>query len=216
MDYQGNYFPEEQDEKASKTYRTIKGIFKWTMYGISFLLYGALFVIIFINRDSKILETNYMSSFISVESIDTDDIELFRINAKEFMNDDGSLQLYNVDYSDEYNFIEMGVKFNANKLTDGDNGDCLDYELIDSDGNNYELVNRITDDGGRYGFSRLCFSGIDIDLDSNDLRYENNPEKERTDVTYTLIITHRDDKKEIHRFLVYDNSVTFMETDYEN
>lgn len=230
MDYQGNYFPEEQDENSSKTYRVVKGIFKWTMYGISFLLYAVLFVILFINRDSKILEKNYMAELSVFDGVDTDDIDLYRINTRDFMNeiesedsdnesdlDPGSLQVYNVDYSDEYGVIEIGIKFNANKLTGGDNGDALEYVLTDSQGNTYPLVHRVTDSGGRYGFARICFSGLDIDLDSNDLRYEEGKtDIVRTDVSYKLAVSKKSDGHLLYEFNIYDNTVTFGSTDYED
>lgn len=214
MDYQGNYFPKEHDENESVTYRRIKGLFKWTMYGISFLLYAVIFVVIFTSRDSKILEKNYVATMNDFSSIDTKTVELYRINAKEFMNEDGSLQIYNVDYYNDLKAIEIGLKFNAKKQTNGDKGDCLEYKLVDSENNSYTLSNKITDDGGRYGFSRLCFTGIDIDLSSNDLKFEGADKEKRSQTTYTLIIYHGE--KELHKFLIYDNSVTFYETDYDD
>ncbi len=214
MDYQGNYFPEEHDENESVTYRRIKGLFKWTMYGISFLLYAVIFFVIFTSRDSKILEKNYVATMNEFSAINTEEVELYRINAKEFMNDDGSLQIYNVDYYNELNAVEIGLKFNAKKQTGGDKGDCLEYVLIDSEENSYTLSNKITDDRGRYGFARLCFTGIDIDLASNDLRFEGGDNANRSQTTYTLIIYHNG--IELHKFLIYDNSVTFYKTDYDD
>lgn len=216
MDYQGNYFPEEKDENESKVYRIIKGIFKWTMYSLSFIVYAILFTVLFINRDSKILEKNYMASLPVMENVDTDSLELFRINTKVFMNEDGSMQLHNVDYSDEYGVMEIGVKFNAKKLTDNDRGDCLNYVLSDAKGNTYNLEKIVTDSGGRYGFARICFTGLDIDLDSNDLRYDaEHPTELRSNEVYTLTVTRKSDGKNIYVFTIYDNSVTFTRTDYE-
>ena len=229
MDYQGNYFPEEQDENESKIYRTVKGIFKWTMYGISFVVYGIILFLIFINRDSKILETNYMAELDEVNAVDTDDIELYRMNTKIFMNDDGSLQLHNVDYSDEYGILELGIKFNAKKLTDGVYEDSLIYVLEDSNGNKYEEVNSVSDRGGRYGFERVCFRGVKISLDSNDLRFNNtlygavkpaltvsNAEIIRDKTKFTLSVYHASDNELIFKFDLYDNSVTFHHTEYED
>lgn len=218
MDYQGNYFPEDRDERESKVYRTVKGIFKWTMYGISFVIYAIIFYMLIVNSDSDILETNYMISEIAqLENEDPDDMELYRINAKVFMNEVGSLQLYNVDYSDEYGLLEMGIKFNAKKLTNNERGDCLSYKLYDSEGNVYPLEYVKTDSGGRYGFTRICFTGIDIDLDSNDLRYDaatsNAP---RTDISYKLDVYRKSDNELLFTFDVYDNTVTFTRTDYDD
>lgn len=217
MDYQGNYFPEEHDENESKIYRIVKKIFKWTMYGISFVIYALIFYILIINRDSKIIETNYFSELPQIGNVDTETMELYRINSRVFMNEDGSIQLHNIDYSDEYGLLEIGVKFNANKLTDGDHGDCLNYILTDSDGNTYPCVYLKTDSGGRYGFSRLCFTGIDFDLDSNDLRYDTEKSTEvRTNNIYKLAVTRKSDNELLYEFTIYDNSTTFSKTEYED
>lgn len=172
MDYQGNYFPEDEDERQSVTYKRVKGFFKWTMYGISFVVYALLFYFIFVNRDPALLEENYMHTVAGYTDTDFSGIDLLRINPPQFMNDDGSLQVYNVDYAPELGLMEMGIRFNAKKLTEGDRGDVLEYKLEDSDGNAYKLVHKITDSGGRYGFSRICFEGLKPDLSSNDLEIE--------------------------------------------
>lgn len=216
MDYQGNYFPEDRDERESKVYRTVKNIFKWTMYGISFVIYAIIFYMLIVNRDSDILETNYMAELPQYENIDTDDITLYRINPQIFMNEDGALQVYNVDYSDEHGFLELGLKFNAKKMTDGDNGDTLYYVLYDSNENIYPVEYYKTDSGGRYGFTRICFSGLDIDLDSNDLRYDpENASNTRTVTAYHLSVYRKSDDKLLFDFDIYNNSVTFNKTDYD-
>lgn len=228
MDYQGNYFPEDHDENESKTYRKIKGVFKWTMYGISFLLYAVIIIMLFVNRNSGILETNYMSSVVDFKESDYDDVKLFRINAKDFMNDLGSLQLYNIDYSQDYSLLEIGVKYNVKKILNSDENENLVYVLKDSDGNTYDLVNTVIDSRGRYGFARLCFKNVNIDLDSNDLRYNMAQSGalvpavpsadalcKRSNVSYQFLILSPSGET-IHKFTIYDNSVTFNSTEYEN
>ena len=218
MDYQGNYFPEEHDQNESIIYRTVKGIFKWTMYGISFVIYAIIIYMMFVNKDSKILERNYMLDNVS----NAEETALYQINTRVFMNDDGSLQLHNVNYYQEYGYVEIGIKFNAKKLTDSDYGDCLDYVLTDDKGNTYNLVNKVLDKGGRYGFARICFENVSIDLDSNDLRYNlestSDSEKpiERDETTYELSVYKKGDSKPIYEFKLYDISTTFNKTDYND
>jgi len=126
------------------------------------------------------------------------------------------MQLYNVDYADEYDLLELGIKFNS-KLTNDDQGDCLSYTLTDSNGNSYQMVNKITDSGGRYGFARICFEQVDIDLDSNDLRYtDENEQKQRIETSYKLSVRRKSDNELLFEFELYDNSVTFSRTDYED
>ncbi len=217
MDYQGNYFSEDHDENESKVYKVVKGTFKWTMYGLSFLVYAILFFVLIVNRDSDIIETNYLHEISGYEYIDTDKTELIRINTREFMNDDGSIQLHNIDYHEQESLIEIGVKFNANKHTSGEGENTIRCELYDSEGNRYELKNEVFDEGGRYGFMRVAFRGTNIDLDSNDLRYdEDSPTKTRTNVSYKLDIIRVSDNETLHTFEVYNNKTTFNKTDYND
>lgn len=216
MDYQGNYFPKDRDENESKTYKTIKGIIKWTMYGISFIIYALIFYILIVNRDSDILEKNHIKSVIG-DHINTDTSTLYQINTRIFMNDDGSLQTINVNYSDEYEFLEIGIKYNARKLTDGYSKDSLSYILYDSEGNVYPLVKIVEDHSRRYGFSRLCFSNVNFDLDSNDLRYDvEKPEGNRTGISYYLDIVRKSDNNKLFTFEIYNNATTFSKTEYNN
>ena len=224
MDYQGNYFDEERDENESKIYRTVKGIFKWTMYGISFIIYAFIIYMMIANRDSKILKKNYMLEDYSLSN----EPIIYRINTKLFMNDDGSMQVYNIDYSPEHQLIEIGVKFNAKKLTYSQYDDCLIYVLTDQNGKHYELTNIVTDKGGRYGFARMTFKDITIDLNSNDLRYSpflNASIKpafdasngfERTNNELYLTVYKKSDNELLHEFKIYDNSVTFNTSDYND
>ena len=257
MDYQGNYFPEEHDENESKVFRNVKRIFKWSMYGISFIVYGILIFLLFINRDSDILETNYMTDVRGMSDVDGNDIDLYRINTRIFMNELGSLQLYNVDYAHEYGLIEIGVKFNVNKLlnpdhdervdaflnnnesydtgldyfisSDEDYTNALDYILTDSNGNTYKLVNKVNDSGGKYGFARICFEGISLDLKSNDLKYNGalvnavtpvtsdaSQLWQRSDVKYTLTVVNRLNNTTLYEFILYDNSTVFNSTEYND
>lgn len=229
MDYQGNYFPEEHDENESKAYRYVKGAFKWTMYGISFVLYAVIIYLLFSNSDSDILETNYMGDLPQFKNVEKDDIELYRINTTTFMDEDGSMQLYSIDYSDEYGIIEIGVKYNAKKLTNSEYGDPLNFVLTDSNGNKYKLVKKIIDSNGRYGFYRISFEGFDIDLDINDLRYnsyvtnaftpafaDKSFSNKRDSTSYRLAIYRKSDGKLLSDFELYNNSVTFSKTDYQD
>jgi len=220
MDYQGNYFPDEHDENESKIYKTVKRIFKWTMYGISALVYIAIFYVLIANRDSNVLEKNFFNSIEGYEDIKYDEMQVYRINTRIWMNDDGSLQLHNIDYSEKCKLLEIGVKFNANKLTDGEYGDSLDFVLKDINGNTYQIVNIVTDSNGRYGFYRVCFGGIDFDLNSNDLRYDpQSAAGPKLIEKFSLTVLRKSDGKVIpvtleddlpvNEFIIYDNQTTF-------
>ena len=228
MDYQGNYFPDEHDENESVTYRRVKGFFKWTLYGISFLIYAIVIVTLILNRDNKILKKNYWATLHADEEINLKTVEMYHINTKDFMEEYGTLQLHNVDYTPEYGYLEIGVKFNAKKLTSGDYTENVTYVLTDNNGNTYVAKNIVKDGRGRYGFARICFSDVKLDLDSNDLNYnmaligsilpalpDDSINKERSDVRYTLSVYRISDGELLYDFDVYDNSVTYTKTEYE-
>lgn len=214
MDYQGNYFTDEPDEPTPKPLRIIKGIFKWSMYGISFIIYALLFYIIFANRDSKILEKNYMHQITGFNECINEQSELYRINTPKFMNEDGSIQLHNIDYSDEFGILELGIKYNSNKHSSDDTNNCLKYVLTDSTGQEYTFANTLTEKRGRYVFERICFIGLDIDLNSNELRYDYESKPDRTVTQYKLKIYKNDSNEPLEEFVIYDNSITFNRTEY--
>ena len=162
MDYQGNYFPEEHDERESKTYRTVKGIFKWTMYGLSFLVYAIIFFVIFSSCDSRIITRNYYGGYI--ENFDPAGETVYRLNTEEFMNYDGSVQLSDIDYSDKYGFLEVGVKLNAKKQLGGNKDERFEAVLTDNLGNTFTLAGVQRDTNLRYSFARFSFSGVALDL----------------------------------------------------
>lgn len=219
MDYQGNNFPEERDERESKTYRTVKGIFKWTMYGISFLVYAIIFYLLFANRDSKILDRMYFTEEArEIAASESGEFEVYRINSADFMNYYGTLQLYSNYYAEDAKVLEIGLKYNAKELADGKT-DSFYYTLTDSDGNEYECTNIVTDSHGRYGFARVCFSGVDLKLDLNDLRYkadaDENKSGSRVNTIWYFKIKRIDDGSEVGSFAVYKNSTVFSKVDYE-
>ncbi|MBO4452551.1 MAG: hypothetical protein J5793_01320 [Clostridia bacterium] len=224
MDYQGDYFPEERDERESKSYRIIKNIFKWTMYGCSLIVWILVIYFIIINGDKDIIKKNYMTDISGYGDIDTESVKIYRINPSVFMNEDASMQVYNVDYAPEYGLLEMGIRFNATKLTDGNNGDVLSYVLRDSEGNEYALVNRICEKNGRNGFARICFAGLEIDLESNIYKLRNKADENGdiplpvSDVTYTLSVYYDPENagsEPLFVFTIYNNDTVVNTGEYK-
>lgn len=217
MDYQGNYFPEDRDERESKIYRRVKGAFKWTMYGISFLIYIIIFYVIFSNRDSKILDDMYFTpSVVQQAEEQGDDFRFFCINASDFMNYDGTVQLYHIYYAEDCDTIEIGVKVNTKKLTDGDS-DGLRFVLSDSNGNTFEPANIVTDAHGKYAFARVCFENVDLKLDLNDLRYERpeGQEDKRENTIWYFSIKHTEKDTSLETLTIYKNNTVFTKADFE-
>ena len=218
MDYQGDYFPEDRDERESNVYRIVKNVFKWSMYACSLVVWVLVIYFIIVNGDKDIVKENHITDISGYENLDTDKLLLYRVNPRVFMDEEASLQVYNVDYAPDFGLLEMGVRFNSTKLTDGDNGDVLRYVLSDSDGNVYEMINKITQKSGRNGYARICFSGVNIDLNSNDLKYAGENGEPRTDTVYTLSVLFKpqdaEEETELYLFTIYNNNTVFYETDY--
>ena len=230
MDYQGNYFKDDDiDENESKIHKTVRLIFKYILYGFSLIVWVLIIYFLIVNRDRDIVTENYMHELETLQNVDTDKITLTRINPREFMNYDGSVQVYNVDYSDEFGLLELGVKYNVNKvgvqLSDGTFKTLEpEFVLTDSDGTRYNIAYTKNESGGRYAFYRICFEGICIDLESNDLKFEAakeaDPEFRRTSKAYYLYIYDKNDprgenREEIEKFLIYNNNAVVYPTDYD-
>ena len=62
MDYEGKYFPDEDDGRQSKTGKTVKKIFKYLIYGISFLVYAILIYRIIATSDLDLVEQMIFTS----------------------------------------------------------------------------------------------------------------------------------------------------------
>lgn len=56
MDYEGKYFPDEDDGRQSKSGKIVKKIFKYLIYGISFLVYAILIYRIIATSDLDLVE----------------------------------------------------------------------------------------------------------------------------------------------------------------
>ena len=228
MDYQGNYFKEEHDERESKTYRVVKGIFKWTMYAISFLIYGIIFYMIFANRDSKILKNMYFTDEAIQQAAEMGDAyNVYQVNPKEFMNGNGTFQIYNVYYAEDSNLLEIGIKFNKKKLCEND-ASKMTVTLKDSEGNVYTPVNILKDEHGKYGFLRICYGNINLNLSQNDLKFKPDGEHktgDRKDIKYTLQAfspckyynetKEKEEPEYKENFKIYDNSTVFTRTDFD-
>lgn len=202
MDYQGNYFPEEHDERESKTYRVVKGVFKWTMYGLSFIVYAIIFFMIFSSCDSKIISRNYYGNY--VENFDAGSDTLYRLNTEEFMNYDGSVQLSDIDCSEKYGFLEVGVKLNARKQLDGDKDEPFEAVLTDNFGNTFALAGVQRDTNLRYSFARFTFADVQLDFSEHE-----NGEPSDDYGRYLTLTIYRADGDVIDSFTVYHGDGTW-------
>ena len=167
MDYEGKYFPDEDDGRQSKTGKTVKKIFKYLIYGISFLVYAILIYRIIATSDLDLVEQMIFTSETRAEAERLgDDFDLYYVFPETFMNNDATIQIKNCYYAAAQGEYELGTRYSS-EIT-GDNMETeLLYTLTDSRDNEYPLVNRVRDTKDKYVFERLCFSNVAFDLSEN-------------------------------------------------
>lgn len=167
MDYEGKYFPDEDDGRQSKSGKIVKKIFKYLIYGISFLVYAILIYRIIATSDLDLVEQMIFTAETRSEAGQAGgDFALYTVFPEEFMNDDGTIQLKNCYYASEQGEFELGVRYSS-KAAGGDGSTELLYTLTDSKGNEYPLVNRVRGTKDKYVFERICFGDVAFDLSEN-------------------------------------------------
>ena len=154
--------------EPSKAYRIVRGCFKGLLYGASALVWILIFYILFSTRDSKLLDRMYFTDATRSAADATKDYRIYQLYTGDFMNENGSIELRNLYYAPESGELEIGVKYNK-KLTDGNTTDGIQYVLTDQNGTEYALVRLETDVIGRYGYARVCFSGLSIPLAEEEI-----------------------------------------------
>ena len=187
----------------SKAYRILRGCFKGVLYGASALVWILIFYTLFSTRESKLLKRMYFTDATHSVAAETEDYRVYQLYTGGFMNRDGSIELRNLWYAPETGELEIGVKYNK-KLIDTSLDNPVRYVLTDQDGKEYPLVRLEQDAIGRYGYARVCFSGLSI------------PVKEEDDwkLTLTLSLYHPDTDRPLSTYISDDrlqeiNNATF-------
>ncbi len=178
-------YDEVRDERESKTFRLIKNILKWTVYGLSALVWILILAVVFSTRESKIYEQMMFTEATEKLAEQTEDYRVHQVYIKEFMNDSGDITLSSNTcyYAPETGELTVGVRYNK-KLTDSDTTDSIRYVLKDQDGNEYSAVVLDEDAIGRYGYARVCFTGLSLPLAEID-----SQSKQTGDGTFVLTLT---------------------------
>lgn len=196
MDYEGKYFPDEDEEELSQSKKRRKKITKYIFYGIVALVYIVSFFILFSNCESDLYEEiNFSEKAKKIYEEDPESFVVYEVHPQIFMNYLGSVQIDGVAYTPTANELELGIKFNKKLITDGKEPRFL---ITDTNGNNYEVCSVITDEKGRYKYMRISYADIKLNLDENV--YTNPNFKEAAEgegeafdtVKYTLIIEYSD------------------------
>jgi hypothetical protein len=173
MDYKGYNDIDEEELDPNNPWDTasvkrVKRIFKILFYSISFIIYAALFFVIFTSCDPGMFDKMFFTEKTrSMAQQSPDTFKVYKVQTKDFMNYDGSVELANIYYAKDSEELEVGVKFNLKKLTNGKIEDALIFILKDSNGNYYTTVNEVYDSNRKYGYARVTFSSVKLDLQQN-------------------------------------------------
>ena len=206
-------------EEPSKAYRVVRGCFKGVLYGASALVWILIFYVIFSTRESKLMDQMVFTDATRNFADKTrEEYLVSRLYPADFMNQDGSIEVGGVYYSEGTHELEIGVKYNK-KLTDGDTADGIRFVLTDQEGTEYLITQLKTDAIGRYGYARICFQGILLPLseeDGGELRltlflYRNGTERPLA----THISADRTEEINDAKFVIYDDSTVISSVKYD-
>ena len=216
MDYRGDYFADDENEGLSKKAIKRKKIRRIIFYGLVFIIYLIVFIRFARSCDADLINNVYLSSEARQAYRSGAELTVYRVNTKEFMNYDGTLQLKNVVYAESANEMEIGVKYREKDGTP-ENEFTLSYSLDDNLGNRYEICGRVSKKKNGYVYERISFKRVKIDLEYNylnrsseDAAYDGYSEEtsERNRIFYLTVSDAFAGTSE-EPIKVYDNSTTY-------
>ncbi len=239
MDYEGNYFPEqdkrEENENSSKAGKIIKGVFKYTFWGICALVWGLVFYRMFTSGDAKLLEEMYFSddAVVIAEKLG-DNFRVYSVQTTSTMNKGGTIQIYNNYYAADAKEFEIGLKYRMKHFT-GEKDTQLPFEvsLYDGNGKEYSVCNTEFTTKFDYGFARIAFSGIELSFEDNHYENFSLEEYKETSAETSRVTPHMNDDgqvlntknelffivkydgQEIARLQVYHDFVLLEQEEYE-
>lgn len=170
MDF-NNYNGESEEElypHQSKTAKRIKFTFRYLLYGISALIWVGVFYMIFTSCDPGLTNKMVFSNKArEMAQKNPDFFTVYNLQPSDYMNYNGSIQIQNIYYAKDAKELELCVKFNMEKITNDKLNDALIFVLSDSDRNYYPAVNIMTDSNKKYGYARVSFGNVVLNLNDN-------------------------------------------------
>ncbi len=174
MDYEGNYFPDEEYEDISTRKRKAKKIRRIIFYSIIIIVYLILFALMFTNCEPDIYEEYVFSKEAQeIYNSNPNDFKVYEIFPATWMSFDGGIQVKGVAYTPNTNELELGIKYNK-KYIDS-NGVKPTFELryvYGAQEKVFDIVNTVENSSGRYNYLRVSFAIDKLPLDDNP--YINN------------------------------------------
>ena len=217
MDYRGDYFADDENEGLSQKAIKRKKIRRIIFYGLVFIIYLIVFIRFARSCDADLINNVYLSDEArDMFKSDSDGFVLYRVNTKEFMNYDGTLQLKNVVYSETAKEMEIGVKYREKADTPEDVFSLV-YTLGDNLDTKYEICSRVSKKKNGYVYERISFKRVELDLQYNYLNRSSEDEaydgyseekSERNRIIYLTVSDSFSGTSE-DPITVYDNSTSY-------
>jgi|GEM_PF-1325761 len=226
-------YDEVRDERESRTFRLIKNILKWSVYGLSALVWVLILITVFSTRDSKIYDRMMFTEATEQVAEQTDDYRVHQIYIADYMTDKENTKMValsasNCYYAAETGELSVGIKYNKS-LTGSDETDSIRYVLTDQDGNEYPAVVMDEDVIGRFGYARICFTGLSLPLEvQNDRSTQTGDGKfvltltlyRVKDGAFLSTYTKKDGEEIVEvndsAFIVFDANTSSRMADYED
>ena len=231
MDYEGNFFPDEEEKELPRRKKIRKRIIRYSLYGLVIFVYLVAFWVIFTNCEPDTYKDYVFSpAAVKLYEEDPEGFMVYEIFPTVFMNFDGSVQVSGVAYASNAKELELGIKYNKNLLVN-EKGELPEFSIVDTDGKVYRVCNKIEDDKGRYHYLRLSFADVNLDLDSNV--YINSEASTAVDgegemyetFSYKLIITYpdgadikidtEDEDKDSDELVIFNGAMPIQLTKYK-
>lgn len=163
MDYEGKYFPDEEEE-TSKPRRVTKKVLRYSLLGLVAAVYIVVFAVLLNNCEPDMYESFVFTPEANrLYSESPADFEVYELFPTTFMTYDGGVQISGVGYAHTAHELEIGIKYNKRLEAEG----LPRFVLTDTDGNVYASVETAKDKQGRYNYVRLCFKNVDLPLEEN-------------------------------------------------
>ena len=171
MSFDDNDFDEVQDERESKVFRIIKKTLKWTVAGLSALVWILILAVVFTTRESDLFDEMLFTEATKQAAESKDDYRVHQIYISDYMTDKENTKMVALSashcfYASETGEMTVGIKYNKS-LADAEG---IRYVLTDSDGKEYEAVILDEDEIGRFGYARVCFVGLSLPLEEKNER----------------------------------------------
>lgn len=238
MDYRDDSLFEEEiglEEHRMTPAKRAKLFFKVFFYFLVILTYGLLMMRFFVSCDVPLLnKITFSENTKQIYNKSPNDFRVFNVYTPVTFNLNRTLLIKSVAYTPNGEELEFGVRFKKT-IAGGSTAPTLEYKLVDSDGNEYEVVSRISEERYDYGYERISFGGVKLNLERNitkrvadgesvdnrkhsnydesdyEAKVENNDDPEN--VKYKLYVYYKETR--LRAFLIYDDDVPISKEKYK-